>query len=48
VAESAWYGHRTITVRYYAGQTGVNVDGASGRTYAAERAERAERRRRIG
>jgi hypothetical protein len=34
VAKGSSYGHRTIKVQYYAGQKGVNLDGASGHTYA--------------
>jgi hypothetical protein len=34
VAKGSSYGHRTIKVQYYAGQAGVDLDGASGHTYA--------------
>ena len=34
VANGSNYGHRTIKVQYYAGQAGVDLDGASGHTYA--------------
>ena len=34
VAKGSSYDHRTIKVQYYAGQAGVNLDGASGHTYA--------------
>jgi hypothetical protein len=34
VANGSSYGHRTIKVQYYGGQAGVNLDGASGHTYA--------------
>lgn len=34
LAKGSSYNHRTIKVQYYAGQAGVNLDGASGHTYA--------------
>jgi hypothetical protein len=34
VAKGSSYGHRTIKVQYYAGRSGVNLDGATGHTYA--------------
>ena len=34
VAKGSSYNHRTIKVQYYAGRAGVNLDGASGHTYA--------------
>ena len=34
VAKGSSYNHRTIKVQYYAGQAGVDLDGASGHTYA--------------
>jgi hypothetical protein len=34
VANGSSYNHRTIKVQYYAGQAGVDLDGASGHTYA--------------
>jgi hypothetical protein len=34
LAKGSSYGHRTIKVQYYAGRAGVNLDGASGHTYA--------------
>jgi hypothetical protein len=34
VAKGSSYGHRAIKVQYYAGQAGVDLDGASGHTYA--------------
>lgn len=34
LAKGSSYGHRTIQVQYYAGRAGVNLDGASGHTYA--------------
>lgn len=34
LAKGSSYGHRTIKVQYYAGRTGVNLDGAAGHTYA--------------
>lgn len=34
LAKGSSYQHRTIQVQYYAGRAGVNLDGASGHTYA--------------
>lgn len=34
VAKGSGYNHRTIKVQYYAGRSGVNLDGATGHTYA--------------